>query len=72
MVMDFQTVQTNQVSTMATETQNGGQSQTDDKKKKRMETLNYLKAHFDIIAVSLTIVFLGYSIYNIQKNVKSK
>jgi len=70
--MEFQTIQTNQVSNMATENGNGVSQHSDAKKKKRMDTLNYLKAHFDVIAVSLTIVFLAYSIYNIQKNVKSK
>jgi hypothetical protein len=50
--------------------QNASSQVTSPEKKKRMETLTYLKAHLDIIAVGLTIAFLAYSIMQLKKKQK--
>lgn len=39
----------------------------DEDKQERMELLSYVKAHFDLIAVTLLIAYLGYSIYRLNK-----
>lgn len=39
----------------------------DENKKQRMELLTYVKAHFDLIAVTLLIGYLGYSLYLLNK-----
>jgi len=39
----------------------------DENKQERMELLTYVKAHFDLIAVTLLIAYLGYSIYRLNK-----
>ena len=41
-----------------------------DDKQKRMELLTYIKAHFDLISVTLLIGYLGYSIYILNKQQK--
>ena len=38
-----------------------------EEEKKRMELLTYVKAHADLIAVTLLIAYLGYSIYLLNK-----
>jgi hypothetical protein len=50
--------------------QNATSQVTNPEKKQRMEALTYLKAHLDIIAVGLTIAFLGYSIIQLKKKQK--
>jgi len=50
--------------------QNATSQVTNPEKKQRMETLSYLKAHLDIIAVGLTIAFLAYSIVQLKKKQK--
>jgi hypothetical protein len=50
--------------------QNATQQVTNPEKKKRIEALSYLKSHLDIIAVSLTIAFLAYSIVQLKKKQK--
>lgn len=44
-----------------------GASQTDTTKKKRVELLSYVKAHLDVIAIGLTITYLSYSIWKLNK-----
>lgn len=39
----------------------------DEEKQERMELLTYVKAHFDLIAVTLLIGYLAYSIYRLNK-----
>lgn len=46
---------------------NGNLNMEDTKKQERMELLTYVKAHFDLIAVTLLITYLGYSIYRLNK-----
>ena len=49
---------------------NGNLKMEDTKKQERMELLTYVKAHFDLIAVTLLITYLGYSIYRLNKSRK--
>lgn len=46
---------------------NGNVNMKDEDKQERMELLTYMKAHFDLIAVTLLIAYLGYSIYRLNK-----
>lgn len=42
---------------------------SDPNKQKRLELLTYMKAHFDLIAVTLLVGYLGFALYNeVQKN----
>jgi hypothetical protein len=47
---------------------NGNTKMTDEKKQERMELITYAKAHFDLIAVTLLIAYLGYSLYKLNKS----
>ena len=38
-----------------------------EEKQKRMELLTLIKAHADLIAVTLLIAYLGYSLYLLNK-----
>ena len=49
---------------------NGNTKMSDEKKQERMELITYAKAHFDLIAVTLLIAYLGYSIYKLNKGRK--
>jgi hypothetical protein len=42
-------------------------SQSDPKKQERLELLTYVKAHFDLIAVTLLVAYLGYQVYKMSK-----
>lgn len=42
-------------------------SQTDPEKQERLELLTYVKAHFDLIAVTLLVAYLGYQVFKISK-----
>jgi len=41
-----------------------------EEKQKRMELLTLIKAHADLIAVTLLIAYLGYSLYMLNKQSK--
>ena len=43
---------------------------SNDDKQKRLELLTYVKAHFDLVAVTLLVAYLGYSLYQMQKGKK--
>lgn len=43
---------------------------SDQEKKERLELLTYVKAHFDLIAVTLLVAYLGYSLYQMKKSSK--
>jgi len=45
-------------------------SMTQQKQQERLELLTYVKAHFDLIAVTLLVAYLGYSLYQMKKNTK--
>lgn len=45
-------------------------SMTEQKKQERLELLTYVKAHFDLIAVTLLVAYLGYSLYQMKKSTK--
>ena len=54
--------------TMAnTDTMNTSAIPKDTEKKERLELLTYAKAHFDLIAVTLLVGYLGFAIYNETK-----
>jgi hypothetical protein len=57
------------VATMAapqsTDTAANKLSNTDQKK--RLELLTYVKAHLDLIAVTMLVSYLGYSLYQMHK-----
>jgi hypothetical protein len=42
----------------------------DEEKKERLELLTYVKAHFDLIAVTLLVGYLAFQIYNSAKKEK--
>ena len=39
-------------------------------KKQRLELLTYVKAHFDLIAVTLLVGYLAFALYNETKKTK--
>ena len=43
----------------------------DVEKKERLELLTYVKAHFDLIAVTLLVGYLSFQLYNAVKNKKN-
>jgi hypothetical protein len=45
-------------------------SMAEEKKQERLELLTYVKAHFDLVAVTLLVAYLGYSLYQMKKNTK--
>ena len=40
---------------------------TQQKQQERLELLTYVKAHFDLVAVTLLVGYLGYSLYQMSK-----
>jgi hypothetical protein len=42
----------------------------DEDKKQRLELLTYVKAHFDLIAVTLLVGYLAFALYNETKKTK--
>jgi len=42
----------------------------DEEKKQRLELLTYVKAHFDLIAVTLLVGYLAFALYNETKKQK--
>jgi hypothetical protein len=40
---------------------------SDASKQERLELLTYIKAHFDLVAVTLLVAYLGYSLYQMKK-----
>lgn len=51
-------------------TDTSAKSISDQEKKERLELLTYVKAHFDLIAVTLLVAYLGYSLYQMNKSSK--
>ena len=45
-------------------------SMSEQKKQDRLELLTYIKAHFDLVAVTLLVAYLGYSLYQMKKIAK--
>ena len=43
---------------------------SDEKKQERLEVLTYVKAHFDLVAVTLLVAYLSFSLYQMQKGKK--
>jgi len=39
---------------------------SDQKKQERLELITYVKAHFDLIAVTLLVTYLAYTLYKTQ------
>ena len=40
---------------------------TQQKQQERLELLTYVKAHFDLVAVTLLVGYLGFSLYQMSK-----
>ena len=51
-------------------TTNDNSNVKSETKQERLELITYVKAHFDLIAVTLLIAYLGYSIYKLNKGGK--
>jgi hypothetical protein len=51
-------------------TDTSAKSFSDKEKQERLELLTYVKAHFDLIAVTLLVAYLGYSLYQMNKTSK--
>jgi hypothetical protein len=43
-------------------------SMSEQKKQERLELLTYVKAHFDLVAVTLLVAYLGFSLYQMKKS----
>lgn len=43
---------------------------SDQKKQERLELITYVKAHFDLISVTLLVAYLSYSLYQMKKSSK--
>lgn len=43
---------------------------TQQKQQERLELITYIKAHFDLVAVTLLVTYLTYSIYQMNKSAK--
>ena len=43
---------------------------SDESKQERLELLTYVKAHFDLVAVTLLVAYLGYSLYQMKQGKK--
>jgi hypothetical protein len=41
---------------------------TQQKQQERLELITYVKAHFDLVAVTLLVAYLTYSIYQMNKS----
>jgi len=52
------------------DTSSNGNKLSDPDKQQRLELLTYVKAHFDLIAVTLLVGYLGYALYNETKKRK--
>jgi hypothetical protein len=52
------------MSMTSTSSNNGTGNLSDPKKQQRLELLTYAKAHFDLIAVTLLVGYLGFALYN--------
>jgi hypothetical protein len=72
MVTPLATTQFGNMVTMASPSpiDTSAKSMTEQKKQERLELLTYVKAHFDLLAVTLLVTYLGYSLYQMKKNSK--
>ena len=52
------------------DTSANGNKLSDPEKQQRLELLTYVKAHFDLIAVTLLVGYLGFALYNETKKNK--
>jgi len=43
-------------------------SMSEQKKQERLELITYVKAHFDLVAVTLLVAYLGFSLYQMKKS----
>lgn len=43
---------------------------TQQKQQERLELITYIKAHFDLVAVTLLVAYLGYSLIQLKKTSK--
>lgn len=54
----------NVMSMTSTSSNNTTNNLSDPEKQERLELLTYAKAHFDLIAVTLLVGYLGFALYN--------
>lgn len=54
----------NVMSMTSTSSNNETTNLSDPEKQQRLELLTYAKAHFDLIAVTLLVGYLGFALYN--------
>ena len=65
--MDLFTAQAANLVTMATESpSNPPMSLKDKEKKERLELIAYVKAHLDLISVTLLVAYLSYTLYKMK------
>jgi hypothetical protein len=43
---------------------------SDGKKQERLELLTYIKAHLDLVAVTLLVAYLSYNVYKMNESIK--
>ena len=72
MVTPLATTQFANIATMASPSplDTTAKTMTQQKQQERLELITYVKAHFDLIAVTLLVAYLGYSLYQIKKSTK--
>jgi hypothetical protein len=72
MMTPLGTAQFGNMVTMASPTpiDTSAKSMSEQKQQERLELLAYVKAHFDLVAVTLLVAYLGYSLYQMKQNSK--
>jgi hypothetical protein len=65
--MDLFTSQSANLVTMADQSSTDSQMSVQDKEKKeRLELIAYVKAHLDLISVTLLVAYLSYTLYKMK------
>jgi hypothetical protein len=72
MITTMGNMQVSNIASMASpsSTETSVKTLSDESKQQRLELLTYLKAHFDLVAVTLLVAYLGFSLYQMQKGKK--
>jgi hypothetical protein len=69
MMTPLATTQFGNMVTMASPTpiDTTAKTMTQQHQQERLELITYVKAHFDLLAVTLLVAYLGYSLYQMKK-----